>query len=230
MTCSACGGHWKWIPTRFWKTCGCGHASRQSLSRRAATHGGQRRPDLSVSQCGGLHGVPRPPRYLPDVSGRTRHAFQGTFQHIGKGQLFPPPGLLPGRHETQTWTLASWADDQEAATYNQMTARWAAVKALFEKNPWDSNGMGSPKGKMAFMAAYNIDRFREFVFQSSFLKRYRVKKNLVKKTAGQRSGADAVRLRMDPHVRLGAAFIQHPLTGRHARIGAIFYPPPPRRC
>jgi hypothetical protein len=34
---------------------------------------------------------------------------------------------------------------------------------------------------MAFMATYNIDRFAEFVFQSSFLKRYRVKAPVLKK-------------------------------------------------
>jgi hypothetical protein len=34
---------------------------------------------------------------------------------------------------------------------------------------------------MAFMAAYNIDRFREFVFASSFLNRYKLKAALVKK-------------------------------------------------
>ena len=95
--------------------------------------------------------------------------------------FFRPPDFCLGRHEDQTWTLASWADDQDAVMFNRMTARWAAVKALFAKDPWGPAGMNSPKGKMAFMAAYNIDRFREFVFQSSFLKRYRVKKALVKK-------------------------------------------------
>ena len=34
---------------------------------------------------------------------------------------------------------------------------------------------------MAFMAAYNIDSFKAFVFESSFLKRYRVKPALVRK-------------------------------------------------
>ena len=62
-----------------------------------------------------------------------------------------------------------------------MTARWASIKALFQKDPWGPEGLDGAKGKMAFMAAYNIDRFRDFVFQSSFLKRYRVKKTLVKK-------------------------------------------------
>jgi hypothetical protein len=34
---------------------------------------------------------------------------------------------------------------------------------------------------MAFMAAYNIDRFREFVFESSFLARFKVKPELLAK-------------------------------------------------
>jgi hypothetical protein len=95
--------------------------------------------------------------------------------------FFRPPDFCLGRHEDRTWTLAGWADDQEAVVFNRMTARWAAVKALFAKDPWGAEGINGSKGKMAFMAAYNIDRFREFVFQSSFLKRYRIKKALAKK-------------------------------------------------
>jgi Fe-S-cluster containining protein len=95
--------------------------------------------------------------------------------------FFRPPEFCQGRHEDRVWTVSQWADDQEAITYNQMTARWATIKALFLKDPWGSEGLNGPKGKMAFMAAYNIDRFRDFVFQSSFLKRYRVKKARVKK-------------------------------------------------
>jgi hypothetical protein len=34
---------------------------------------------------------------------------------------------------------------------------------------------------MTFMAAYNADRFREFVFGSSLLKRFRVKPELLSK-------------------------------------------------
>jgi hypothetical protein len=41
--------------------------------------------------------------------------------------------------------------------------------------------MDGPRGKMAFMAAYNMDSFRNFVFNSSFLKRYKVKRALLKK-------------------------------------------------
>ncbi len=95
--------------------------------------------------------------------------------------FFRPPDFCLGQYETQAWTRSAWADDQQAVTYNQMTAQWAAIKALFQKDPWGAEGVNGPRGKMAFMAAYNIDRFRDFVFQSSFLKRYRLKKTLVRK-------------------------------------------------
>ena len=95
--------------------------------------------------------------------------------------FFRPPEFCRGQYEDQELTRAQWAEDQEAGMHNRMTARWAAIKALFHENPWGPEGVNGPKGKMAFMAAYNLDRFRGFVFESSFLKRYRIKKTLVKK-------------------------------------------------
>ena len=95
--------------------------------------------------------------------------------------FFRPPDFCQGQHEDQELTRAQWAEDQDAVVHNRMTARWASIKDLFRQNPWGPEGVNSPKGKMAFMTAYNIDRFRDFVFESSFLKRYRIKKTLAKK-------------------------------------------------
>jgi hypothetical protein len=52
---------------------------------------------------------------------------------------------------------------------------------------------------MAFMATYNVDAFREFLLTSSFLKRYRVKKDILARirrddTALLLFGMDWVRL------------------------------------
>ena len=52
---------------------------------------------------------------------------------------------------------------------------------------------------MAFMAAYNMENFREFVFKSSFLKRYHVPARVVKQirksdTALLAFGFDWIRL------------------------------------
>jgi hypothetical protein len=48
---------------------------------------------------------------------------------------------------------------------------------------------------MAFMATYNLDRFREFVFNSSFLKRYKVKSAVLKKI--QADDAELLKFGMD---------------------------------
>ena len=99
--------------------------------------------------------------------------------------FFRPPDFCLGQHEDQQWTAATWSRDQDAGRYHKMTIRWAGLKRLFQTDPWGTEGPEGPRARMAFMATYNIDRFREFVFHSSFLKRYKVKAAVLKKiTAG----------------------------------------------
>lgn len=95
--------------------------------------------------------------------------------------FFRPPDFCLGRHEKKEWTVRSWSNDQDAVLYNQMTLRWAETKRLFQEDPWGREGPEGPKARMAFMATYNIDPFRDFVFNSTFLKRYKVKTALLKK-------------------------------------------------
>ena len=95
--------------------------------------------------------------------------------------FYRPPDFCLGRHEDEEWTIPEWIEDQEAGQYHRMTIRWSEIKRLFQSDPWGLEGPEGPRAKMAFMATYNIDKFREFVFQSSFLKRYRIKSNLRKK-------------------------------------------------
>lgn len=121
----------------------------------------------------------------PDTC-RTFPVEQGVLHGPGKKQgervcFFRPPDFCLGQNEDREWTLASWAEDQDAKLHNKMTLEWSQVKALFHRNPWRNEGPDGRGAKMAFMAAYNVDRFREFVYQSSFLKRYKVKSALLKK-------------------------------------------------
>ena len=82
--------------------------------------------------------------------------------------LFRPPDFCRGHDEKKEWTISEWTRNQEAELYHKMTMRWAKVKRLFQNNPWGLEGPEGSKAKMAFMATYNIDRFRGFIFQSSF--------------------------------------------------------------
>ncbi len=95
--------------------------------------------------------------------------------------FFRPPDFCLGQHEDRQWDIASWARDQDADRHHQMTIRWAQLKRLCQNDPWGAEGPEGPRAKMAFMATYNMDAFREFVFHSSFLKRYKVKTAILKK-------------------------------------------------
>ena len=107
--------------------------------------------------------------------------FQGPAGKATDVYFFKPPDFCIGQHEPQEWTSESWAQDQGAVFYHKMTAKWAEVKALFHSDPWGQEGHHGPKGKMAFMATYNLEKFRDFVFQSTFLKRYKVKSGVLRK-------------------------------------------------
>ncbi|MFO7963910.1 MAG: YkgJ family cysteine cluster protein [Desulfobacterales bacterium] len=103
-----------------------------------------------------------------------------------------PPEFCRGPNEEVFWTPEAWIRDQEAEIYRKMMVEWAKIKRLFSSDPWEGRGMDHPKAKMAFMAAYNVDLFREFVFNSTFLKRYRVDQNTLKKI---RAGSDTELMR-----------------------------------
>ena len=107
--------------------------------------------------------------------------FQGPAGGATDVYFFKPPDFCLGQYESQEWTTESWASDQEAVFYHKMTAKWSEVKALFQSDPWGPEGPYGQKGKMALMATYNLDRFRDFVSKSTFLKRYKVKSDVLKK-------------------------------------------------
>ena len=134
-------------------------------------------PFLGADGCRVYPDRPDTCRTFPVEHGLLFNDRPGTSEIVS---FFRPPDFCQGQHEDTVWTRESWAKDQEAAIHNRMTARWAEIKALFREDPWGPEGLNGAKGKMAFMAAYNLDRFRDFVFESSFLKRYRVKKTVIK--------------------------------------------------
>lgn len=120
----------------------------------------------------------------PDAC-RTFPVEQGVmFNDSGKAEpvyFFRPPDFCEGQKESTVWTTDTWAGDQEAETYNAMTLRWSDVYGLFRNDPWGAEGPDGNRAKIAFMATYNTDSFREFVFNSTFLKRYKVKPEIQKK-------------------------------------------------
>ena len=135
-------------------------------------------PFLTQAGCAVYHHRPDTCRTFPIEQGVIYNTDRKTDQPVF---FYRPPDFCLGRHEDTEWTIPDWIEDQEAGPYQKMTVRWSEIKRLFQNNPWGAEGPEGPRAKMAFMATYNVDKFREFVFQSSFLKRYQIKSTLRRK-------------------------------------------------
>ena len=79
-----------------------------------------------------------------------------------------------GHREAREWTANQWMKDQQMDEFNAINATWAQIDSLLRQNPFGENGLDSPAVKMVYMASYNTDTFRRFVFDSSFLSRFHV--------------------------------------------------------
>ena len=135
-------------------------------------------PFLSETGCTVYPDRPDTCRTFPVEQGVYYDAATKTIKGV---HFFRPPAFCLGQYEQQAWTVRSWARDQEAVVYNQMTLLWSEIKRLFQDNPWGLEGPQGPQAKMTFMATYNVDLFRDFLFNSTFLKRYKLKSAIRKK-------------------------------------------------
>ena len=75
-----------------------------------------------------------------------------------------------GRQEPQLWTVASWRRDQNVAEREELEAGFRALVS----HPWFIGGrqLDPKRLEMFFMACYDLDTFRRFVLESSFLARF----------------------------------------------------------
>ena len=79
-----------------------------------------------------------------------------------------------GHKESRKWTVESWVEDQQIQLFNDMNDLWVDIDTLFRGNPWGPQGLDSPALKMAFMACFNGDEFKKFIFESTFLNRFHI--------------------------------------------------------
>jgi hypothetical protein len=79
-----------------------------------------------------------------------------------------------GHNETRKWTVEEWIEDQRIQKYNAMNNLWVEIDTLFRSKPWRERELNNPALKMAFMACFNVDRFKVFVCESTFFSRFEV--------------------------------------------------------
>jgi len=84
-----------------------------------------------------------------------------------------------GFEEKGEWTVDQWIKDQKAEEFNEMGELFKEISLhdFFTKG----KGIQPVKLEMFFMVCYDIDKFKSFVFDSTFLKRFEIKKERVER-------------------------------------------------
>lgn len=86
--------------------------------------------------------------------------------------LIQEPHCL-GFEENKTMTVQEWRGDQGTDTYDDINTGWTDI--IVRKRSFPANIKLTDKSKqLFFLVSYNIDKFRSFVFESTFLTLYKV--------------------------------------------------------
>ncbi len=78
-----------------------------------------------------------------------------------------------GFDETGQWTVAQWREDQGIDLRDEVNEGWLDLMVRKKSLPASMQLSGQAK-QMFFTVCYNIDKFKRFVFESSFLTRYNI--------------------------------------------------------
>lgn len=81
-----------------------------------------------------------------------------------------------GFMEDREWTVGAWMEHEGVGEYNAMNDLWLDI-ITSRRNLGPRENIPS-KVQMFHMASYNLDKFREFIFKSKFLKLFEVEGGL----------------------------------------------------
>ena len=84
-----------------------------------------------------------------------------------------------GLKEDDIWKISDWLEDQGISPYDEMNEHFSSLTIQLHAQELD---IDNPKiQQMTFMALYNLDKFRDFVFKSTFLDRLEVEPDRIEK-------------------------------------------------
>ncbi|MDH3393435.1 MAG: YkgJ family cysteine cluster protein [Desulfobulbaceae bacterium] len=78
-----------------------------------------------------------------------------------------------GHEESKEWTIREWREDQGVDLCDKMNKDWMAL-VMRRKSFGPQATLSEKAQRMFFMASTDLDQFRRFVFESSFLETYQV--------------------------------------------------------
>ena len=84
-----------------------------------------------------------------------------------------------GYQEGREWTIESWRIDQGADLYDEMNKEWMEIQ--LRRNPSEQSGLDSKKQTMLYMASYDLDKFKRFIFDGKLLDIFEIDTEMVEK-------------------------------------------------
>lgn len=78
-----------------------------------------------------------------------------------------------GHQEEKRWSVDEWRCDQGSDGYDKHNQKWMEI-IVKRRSAGDATSTSIPVSEFFYMASTNPDKFRQFVFDSSFLKRYEI--------------------------------------------------------
>ena len=89
-------------------------------------------------------------------------------------------GHCKGFEEPKTWTVREWRKDQGVDVRDEMNKEWLRL-VMRRKSFGHQASLSDQAKRMFFMASTDLDHFRRFVFESSFLDTYIVDDDVLEK-------------------------------------------------
>ncbi len=84
-----------------------------------------------------------------------------------------------GFKEERLWTLEEWLGHEGVNEYNAMNDKWLEI--IGSQKSLGPEEVIQKKVRMFFMASYNLDKFREFIFQGRFFDLFHVDQDLMER-------------------------------------------------
>lgn len=72
-----------------------------------------------------------------------------------------------GYDEKKNWTIKSWRENQGVAHYDDVNREWKGLQ--LRKNLLGQEELDEKKQFQFYMASYDLDRFKKYIFESNFL-------------------------------------------------------------
>jgi len=85
-----------------------------------------------------------------------------------------------GFEEDKEWTVAQWREDQGVDHRDEMNKEWLRL-IMRRKSHGHQASLSEPAKRMFFMASTDLDSFRKFIFESSFLETYIIDDETIEK-------------------------------------------------